>query len=1136
MFGLQASGAAASWVVGRMGTDAHLYDDPDDASIPALLDSRFDADKVDALKRLLALIAQGVDVAHLFPQVVKNVASQSLEVKKLVYLYLLHYAEKRQNEALLSVNIFQKDLSDINPLVRAWALRTIAGIRLHVVAPLVLVAVKKCARDPSAYVRKCAAYALCKLCDLLPDESMALQEIVDILFNDNSPGVVGAAAVAFKSVCPTCLALVSNHFRRLCETLPDIEEWTQIILIEILLRYVIARHGLVKDSLLVASNLSTEIQRIADSHPDASMPTQPDSIGDGVSGTISNIVLFRHYIEQYSSFPDRQGNDLSFQSVTTNINDDFAILLKCTSPLLWSRNSGVVLAAASVHWIMAPVGEVKAIVGPILFTLRSSPDAAYVMLGNILVFAKTMPSLFAPFYEDFFINASDPYQTRALKLEILTTIATELSIPAIFEEFQDYIKDPDRKFVADTVAAIALCAQKLPSVATACLEGLLALVFNESSISNSVHCDGEDVVLVQAILSIKAIVKMDPVSHEKLAMAEEIAALERTGMWDLVPSPSHVRPITCKWVYKVIVRLVRSMDKIKEPAARSLIIWMFGEYSFKGDLTPKIIPAVLKYLAWSFAADVVETKLQILNASAKVIMHCTEEHLEEFKRIVAYVIELATCDLNYDVRDRARLLSRLLPCYTTHLGPSCQPLNGDISKDLADHIFGGELQPTSHSASKYRIYLPGSLSQVVLHAAPGYAPLPNPLSMELSHKIMEQTRGIAILSGSNNSDDESGSSAYESSSVYDSESEGAGLSDGDTIESLQHQEDNQDAPLVHTYDTSIQQGQTGQNTEENLADLISTDLTELMSKSALESWLDEAPSGPPVQNLTQTSTARVSFTNRNFERKPKLYTLLDSSVSNGLSVLYAFSSEVSPRSHLLICVDLYFENVSTQQLTDITIKSEESTSSMDSIDQTSEGSVSVPTIVPVEEIHLLAPQQREKMVLQVHFHHHLLPLKLSVFCNGERHPAKLHPDIAFFVRPLPLDLNAFLCKENQLRGMFEYARRCTFKDHLQKLENEESAEHSDKNLQVAQSVASKILSNTNVHLVSMDMPVTFNVDDASGLCWRFSSEILSTSKPCLITILTEGCASGSLDLTAKVNSEDTVFALNLLNRVVAILE
>ncbi|KAI4988317.1 hypothetical protein ZWY2020_029947 [Hordeum vulgare] len=43
MFGMRASGTAASWVVGWMGTDAHLYDDLEDAAILALLDSRFDA-------------------------------------------------------------------------------------------------------------------------------------------------------------------------------------------------------------------------------------------------------------------------------------------------------------------------------------------------------------------------------------------------------------------------------------------------------------------------------------------------------------------------------------------------------------------------------------------------------------------------------------------------------------------------------------------------------------------------------------------------------------------------------------------------------------------------------------------------------------------------------------------------------------------------------------------------------------------------------------------------------------------------------------------------------------------------------------------------------------------------------------
>jgi len=35
------------------------------------------------------------------------------------------------------------------------------------------------------------------------------------------------------------------------------------------------------------------------------------------------------------------------------------------------------------------------------------------------------------------------------------------------------------------------------------------------------------------------------------AMTEELAALERTCTWDLVPLPSHAVPITCKWVFKI---------------------------------------------------------------------------------------------------------------------------------------------------------------------------------------------------------------------------------------------------------------------------------------------------------------------------------------------------------------------------------------------------------------------------------------------------------------------------------------------------------------------------------------------------------------------------------------------------------
>jgi hypothetical protein len=47
------------------------------------------------------------------------------------------------------------------------------------------------------------------------------------------------------------------------------------------------------------------------------------------------------------------------------------------------------------------------------------------------------------------------------------------------------------------------------------------------------------------------------------AMVEEIVALEQTVTWDLVPYPPRVRPITCKWVYKVKTRSDGSLECYK---------------------------------------------------------------------------------------------------------------------------------------------------------------------------------------------------------------------------------------------------------------------------------------------------------------------------------------------------------------------------------------------------------------------------------------------------------------------------------------------------------------------------------------------------------------------------------------------
>jgi hypothetical protein len=47
------------------------------------------------------------------------------------------------------------------------------------------------------------------------------------------------------------------------------------------------------------------------------------------------------------------------------------------------------------------------------------------------------------------------------------------------------------------------------------------------------------------------------------AMAEEIAALEQTDTWNLVPCPPHVRPITCNWAYTVKTHSNGSLELCK---------------------------------------------------------------------------------------------------------------------------------------------------------------------------------------------------------------------------------------------------------------------------------------------------------------------------------------------------------------------------------------------------------------------------------------------------------------------------------------------------------------------------------------------------------------------------------------------
>lgn len=88
------------------------------------------ARKKEALKKVIASMTLGKDVSSLFTDVLKCMDTPSIEIKKLVYLYIINYAKSQPELAILAVNTFRKDAKEerANPLMRGLAVRTMACI------------------------------------------------------------------------------------------------------------------------------------------------------------------------------------------------------------------------------------------------------------------------------------------------------------------------------------------------------------------------------------------------------------------------------------------------------------------------------------------------------------------------------------------------------------------------------------------------------------------------------------------------------------------------------------------------------------------------------------------------------------------------------------------------------------------------------------------------------------------------------------------------------------------------------------------------------------------------------------------------------------------------------------------------
>uniref|UniRef100_A0A7N8WMN5 AP-3 complex subunit beta n=1 Tax=Mastacembelus armatus TaxID=205130 RepID=A0A7N8WMN5_9TELE len=430
-----------------------------------MLESNKESLKLEAMKRIVGLIAKGRNASDLFPAVVKNVASKNIELKKLVYVYLVRYAEEQQDLALLSISTFQRALKDPNQFIRASALRVLSSIRVPIIVPIMMLAIKEAAADLSPYVRKTSAHAIQKLYSLDPDQKEQLIEVIEKLLKDKSTLVAGSVVMAFEEVCPDRIDLIHKNYRKLCNLLVDVEEWGQVVIISMLTRYARTQF------------------------------TSPWKEG----------TVFDENNEKAFYDSDSEEKKGQTDAKPYIMDPDHRLLLRNTKPLLQSRNTAVVMSVAQLYWHLAPKHEVNVVTKSLVRLLRSHREVQYVVLQNIATMSIQRKGLFEPFLKSFYVRSTDASHIKTLKLEILTNLANEANISIILREFQTYVKSQDKAFAAATIQAIGRCATNISEVTDTCLNGLVLLLSNR-----------DEIVVAESVVVIKKLLQTQPSQHSEI--------------------------------------------------------------------------------------------------------------------------------------------------------------------------------------------------------------------------------------------------------------------------------------------------------------------------------------------------------------------------------------------------------------------------------------------------------------------------------------------------------------------------------------------------------------------------------------------------------------------------------------------
>ncbi|KAH8741921.1 beta adaptin [Cryptosporidium ryanae] len=446
--------------------------------------------KKDAVKKVIAAMTVGKDVSPLFPDVINCMQTGCIEIKKLVYLYIINYAKVQPELAILAVNTFFKDSMDSNPLIRALAIRTMGYIRLEQITEYLVEPLRRSCHDKDPYVRKTAAICISKLYDISPTlmEEQGFFHLLKDMLRDQNAMVVANAVASLMEIYETSL-----------------------------------NKGDVLNYLSGKNNVEDDLNKVEDSYSNDNSNFYKIMFSEVEK---QQILMALNECSEWGQVYIL--NSVSEWNIKTEKESEM-IIERLTSRLSHANSAVVLSAVRAILNTMRSLNENNNVIPGIIKKLRpclvtllttTSPEIQYVVLRNVQLIIQSNPKFFESEIKIFFCKYNDPVYIKIEKLNLLYRLVNVDTAGTLLKELKEYSTDTNVEFSRNAIRIISLVSIKVRESSSICIKILTELMSNSR----------QDHIIQEGIISLKDILRSQP----------NLGSLVVPNLWDI--SESIVEP------------------------------------------------------------------------------------------------------------------------------------------------------------------------------------------------------------------------------------------------------------------------------------------------------------------------------------------------------------------------------------------------------------------------------------------------------------------------------------------------------------------------------------------------------------------------------------------------------------------